>query len=89
MISPLRTSSFSEDGGKCRKVPWRRGGDSNPRYGCPYAAFRVRCFQPLSHLSKSLTYLDNSAFANIGEIPVCYRIATFVSLSAASVAPHA
>ena len=31
---------------------WRRGRDSNPRYGCPYAAFRVRCFQPLSHLSK-------------------------------------
>ena len=30
---------------------WRRGRDSNPRYGCPYAAFRVRCFQPLSHLS--------------------------------------
>src|SRR5271157_5613544 len=30
---------------------WRRGRDSNPRYGCPYVAFRVRCFQPLSHLS--------------------------------------
>ena len=30
---------------------WRRGRDSNPRYGYPYAAFRVRCFQPLSHLS--------------------------------------
>ena len=29
----------------------RRGWDSNPRYGCPYAAFRVRCFRPLSHLS--------------------------------------
>ena len=24
----------------------------NPRYPCEYAAFRVRCFQPLSHLSK-------------------------------------
>src|SRR6266508_292529 len=36
----------------CRRTPtWRRGWDSNPRYGCPYAAFRVRCFQPLSHLS--------------------------------------
>src|SRR5262245_9202021 len=32
-------------------VWWRRGRDSNPRYGYPYAAFRVRCFQPLSHLS--------------------------------------
>ena len=31
---------------------WRRGRDSNPRYPCEYAAFRVRCFQPLSHLSR-------------------------------------
>ena len=30
---------------------WRRGRDSNPRYGCPYAAFRVRCIRPLCHLS--------------------------------------
>jgi site-specific DNA recombinase len=22
---------------------WRRGWDSNPRYSCPYSAFRVRC----------------------------------------------
>src|SRR6266571_1001158 len=29
----------------------RRGRDSNPRYGYPYAAFRVRCNRPLSHLS--------------------------------------
>ena len=36
---------------------WRRGRDSNPRYGCPYAAFRVRCIQPLCHLSKSLEAL--------------------------------
>ena len=34
-----------------RLTRWRRGWDSNPRYGCPYAAFRVRCFRPLSHLS--------------------------------------
>jgi hypothetical protein len=34
-----------------RGSDWRRGWDSNPRYGYPYAAFRVRCFQPLSHLS--------------------------------------
>src|SRR5579871_4706199 len=32
---------------------WRRGRDSNPRYGCPYAAFRVRCIRPLCHLSKA------------------------------------
>ena len=30
---------------------WRRGRDLNPRYGCPYAAFRVRCDRPLCHLS--------------------------------------
>src|ERR1700754_2955315 len=34
-----------------RRNSWRRGRDSNPRYPCEYAAFRVRCFQPLSHLS--------------------------------------
>lgn len=33
------------------RKPWRRGWDSNPRYPCEYAAFRVRCFRPLSHLS--------------------------------------
>ena len=42
---------------------WRRGRDSNPRYGCPYAAFRVRCIQPLCHLSKPLRLLDNPKFA--------------------------
>ena len=30
---------------------WRRGWDSNPRYGCPYTAFRVRRIRPLCHLS--------------------------------------
>jgi hypothetical protein len=35
----------------CGSLNWRRGRDSNPRYGCPYAAFRVRCIQPLCHLS--------------------------------------
>ena len=29
----------------------RRGGDSNPRYPCEYAALAKRCFRPLSHLS--------------------------------------
>src|ERR1019366_908317 len=31
----------------------RRGRDLNPRYGCPYAAFRVRCDRPLCHLSEA------------------------------------
>ncbi len=30
---------------------WRRGRDSNPRWACTHAAFRVRCIQPLCHLS--------------------------------------
>src|SRR5690606_25539007 len=30
---------------------WRRGRDSNPRCPCEHAAFRVRCIQPLCHLS--------------------------------------
>ncbi len=30
---------------------WRRGRDSNPRYGYPYSAFRVRRDRPLCHLS--------------------------------------
>jgi hypothetical protein len=36
-------------------MSWRRGRDSNPRYPCEYAAFRVRCFQPLSHLSGAVS----------------------------------
>src|SRR5438477_538414 len=48
-------------------VLWRRGRDSNPRYGCPYAAFRVRCIQPLCHLSElsdinSLTAISRRTF---------------------------
>ena len=30
---------------------WRRGRDSNPRYGFPYSGFQDRLFQPLTHLS--------------------------------------
>ena len=30
---------------------WRKEGDLNPRYPERYAAFRVRCIQPLCHLS--------------------------------------
>src|ERR1700749_1405776 len=32
-------------------VIWRRGWDSNPRYGSPYTAFPVLPVQPLLHLS--------------------------------------
>ena len=30
---------------------WRRGRDSNPRYGFPYDSLANCCFRPLSHLS--------------------------------------
>ena len=36
-----------------RRMVWRRGRDSNPRYPCEYSAFRVRCHQPLDHLSSA------------------------------------
>src|SRR5258708_38507093 len=43
---------------KVRKISdlqkWRRGWDSNPRYGFPYARFRGEYFQPLSHLSAAV-----------------------------------
>ena len=44
-----------------RLTRWRRGWDSNPRYGCPYAAFRVRCFRPLSHLSAGFALAGRGA----------------------------
>ena len=40
-----------------RRQKWRRGWDSNPRYGFPYARFRGEYFQPLSHLSAVATGL--------------------------------
>lgn len=46
---------------------WRRGWDSNPRYGCPYAAFRVRCFRPLSHLSALLVGAFDARLSHSGE----------------------
>ena len=52
---------------QCQRLrSWRRGGDSNPRYGCPYAAFRVRCFQPLSHLSWRLIWAAGRYHARSG-----------------------
>src|SRR5215510_4556709 len=47
MLKKIRIKSI------CYLIIWRRGRDSNPRYPCEYAAFRVRCFQPLSHLSEA------------------------------------
>ncbi len=33
------------------RAGWRRGRDSNPRYGFPYAGLANLCLQPLGHLS--------------------------------------
>src|SRR5215471_1518901 len=55
---------------------WRKGGDSNPRYSCPYAAFRVRCFQPLSHLSNLLELLAVVAIGNSENFRDATEIAT-------------
>jgi site-specific DNA recombinase len=32
-------------------LKWRRGWDSNPRYGLPHAGFQDRCLKPLGHPS--------------------------------------
>src|SRR6266700_7608788 len=56
----IRQFSQSETHGR---TSWRRGRDSNPRYGYPYAAFRVRCFQPLSHLSEAAKKAQTSCSA--------------------------
>src|ERR1700722_6333120 len=44
------------------KTVWRRGWDSNPRYGFPYARFRGEYFQPLSHLSAVVARFVRAAF---------------------------
>ena len=49
----MKLLEFLDAFGFPKIVRWRRGRDSNPRYPCEYAAFRVRCFQPLSHLSEA------------------------------------
>src|SRR5580700_10196597 len=41
---------------------WRRGRDSNPRYGFPYASFQDWSHQPLGHLSVLLQFHYSSQF---------------------------
>src|SRR5437867_13388033 len=51
---------------------WRRGWDSNPRYGFPYARFRGEYFQPLSHLSAvvaDLIVAEQSIFRQLDNHP--------------------
>ncbi len=37
---------------------WRREGDSNPRYGFPHACLANMWFQPLTHLSLCLMFIE-------------------------------
>ncbi len=53
----------------------RRGWDSNPRYGFPYARFRGEYFQPLSHLSAAvaISILARDAASGNAALPLtCY-----------------
>ncbi len=49
---------------RSKRTRWRRRRDSNPRYPCEYAAFRVRCFQPLSHFSAAWSACRRGALDN-------------------------
>ena len=42
---------------------WRRGGDSNPRYGFPYSSFQDWRHQPLGHLSDYYSFTTVQAFS--------------------------
>ena len=50
---PLFYRLFIKHNQRLIQQSWLRGWDSNPRYPCEYAAFRVRCLQPLDHLSEA------------------------------------
>ena len=53
-LTPPRVSvdsAVETDSPSISRSCWRRGRDSNPRWSCPHAAFRVRCIRPLCHLS--------------------------------------
>ena len=47
-------------------VHWRRGWDSNPRYGFPYTAFPVLPVKPLLHLSGSRVRAQASLVSRSG-----------------------
>src|SRR5215470_20188938 len=48
-MSPERSVTYVS--GPDKKIFWRRGRDSNPRYPFRYGRFRGGSFQPLTHLS--------------------------------------
>mgnify|MGYP007048174256 CR=1 FL=1 len=51
---------------KNEKRGWRKEGDLNPRNGKPFAAFRVRCIQPLCHLSVRKYYIKKALLFKVG-----------------------
>jgi hypothetical protein len=64
---PLGDLSEDEPAARADGAEWRRGWDSNPRYGYPHTAFRERHLQPLGHLSAPRTSLAHRlARANAG-----------------------
>ena len=52
---PGLLASHDGRGRRHRRSAWRRGRDSNPRYGYPYTRFPSVLLQPLGHLSASRT----------------------------------
>ena len=59
----------------CQK---RRGGDLNPRTGCPVSGFQDRCIRPLCHLSEGFIYRRWSSFRAKGYSFVYYALSSRV-----------
>ena len=79
-----RSSALKEkaDPGESASLIWRRGRDSNPRYGGdPYAGLANRWFQPLTHLSEWLDWLPAGNPTNILPGQVLRRMRRVVRLS--------
>ncbi len=57
-----RSAECERTGGPIKKK-WRRGWDSNPRYGYPYTRFPSVLLKPLGHLSTSHSCRRSSHFA--------------------------
>ena len=55
-FSPVKSS-----GETCSAKDWRRGWDSNPRYGFPYTRFPSVRLQPLGHLSSAVNVMEAQA----------------------------
>ena len=56
-----------------QQTSWRRGWDSNPRYGYPYNGFRDRPIRPLWHLSGRLDHAPMAVGSGTFIVPVPWR----------------